>query len=340
MVDGVRHLATVEEVVSVRPIEGADAIEVARVRGWDTVVKIGEFRPGDLCVYFEVDSMLDVTRPQFEFLAGRGARTDADGNTGHVLRTMKLRGQYSQGLAIPVGAFPEIRPGTPVGADVSKLLGVIKWEPPIPAGLSGTLAGPFPPWTHKTDAERVQNLGWAFPLDPHAGWRATEKIDGMSATFTLDPDTGEMVVASRNWRIATNPNHVMWRLAADHDLSGRLESLWSSGAPSEVPAIQGEVYGEGIQSNPLRVRGQHLAVFNLSRGMLRCGVDREAAPSLPWVPTVGLGVPGSSDEALAQVDGMESLICPGRQAEGVVWSAPGVEPWKAINNRYLAKQKD
>lgn len=125
-----RRLATVETIADVAAIPGADAIVRARIRGWDVVVKLGEFQVGDRCVYFEVDSMVDVEDERFAFLAPRGVRTDVDGHCGHVLRTVKLRGQYSQGLALPLSSFPELA-GASVGDDVTVTLGVIKWDPPL-----------------------------------------------------------------------------------------------------------------------------------------------------------------------------------------------------------------
>ena len=103
-----RRLATIETIASISPIPQAEAIVRARVRGWDVVVKKDEFLPGDTCVYFEVDSMLDVSDPRFEFLAPRGVRVDENGREFHVLKTARLRGQYSQGLVVSTELFPEL----------------------------------------------------------------------------------------------------------------------------------------------------------------------------------------------------------------------------------------
>ena len=62
-----RKLASIRKVLTTKPIEGADAIELAVVDGWQTVIKKGEFQVGDLCVYFEIDSFLPI-REEFEFL--------------------------------------------------------------------------------------------------------------------------------------------------------------------------------------------------------------------------------------------------------------------------------
>jgi RNA ligase (TIGR02306 family) len=339
-----RKLATIEQIHSTRPIPDADAIEVVRVRGWDVVAKIGDFQPGDPCVYFEIDSLIPIDQDRYQFLANRGVRTDVNGNTGHVLRTMKLRGQYSLGLVLPLDVFPELAADTPVGTDVSDLLGIIKWDPPVPPEMEGAVVGPFPSWTRQTDAERVQNLADMFPLDP-PGWTATEKIDGMAATFSFDPE-GNPTVSTKTWSMAYNPDHTMWRLADQlgvfdllRSVSAQLDPLVNEFGPV---VLQGELYGEKIQRNPLKMRGHHLAFYGGLVGQQRMGFSDVASlfPELPFVPIVNLPVPTSIDDALAQVEGMESLVSPGHQAEGVVWSHPSFDPWKAINNRFLSKQKD
>ena len=55
-----RKLARVEEITNIQPIENADAIELASVKGWNVVIKKGEFKKGDKCVYFEIDSFLPI----------------------------------------------------------------------------------------------------------------------------------------------------------------------------------------------------------------------------------------------------------------------------------------
>ncbi|MBR6850023.1 MAG: 2'-5' RNA ligase, partial [Lachnospiraceae bacterium] len=102
-----RKLASIQSVISVEPIEGADKIELAHVLGWQCVVNKGQMQAGDKAVYFEIDSFLPV-RAEFEFLRSNSYRkTDLMGE-GFRLRTMKFRGQVSQGLLLPITAFSEI----------------------------------------------------------------------------------------------------------------------------------------------------------------------------------------------------------------------------------------
>ena len=329
-----RKLASVRTISNVNPIENADAIEALRIDGWTVVAQkqVG-YQEGQTVVYFEPDSFLEVSDPRFSFLAERGTRVNTEGVEGHVLRTIRLRGTYSEGMVLPADLFPEIT-GMPVGSDVTELLGVTKWEPPLPAELAGDVFGHFPGWMRRTDAERVQNLAEMFPLD--GPWFATEKIDGTSATYAISPE-GEFVACSRNLHLKPNGN-TYWKIAEKYDIEEILRRFYAPGSPV---VIQGEIFGEGIQKNPLKIKGQDFRFFNFTVGdprgynLLQAFYPGELLP----VPTVPLALPESPAEALLQVEGMESTITPGRQAEGVVWWGGTEGPWKAINQKYLSKEK-
>ena len=122
-----RKLASIQRIWKIEPIEGADRIELAHVLGWQCVVNKGQFQPMDLAVYFEIDSFLPI-RSEFEFLRSSSyKKTDIMGEDFR-LRTMRFRGQISQGLLLPISSFPEIVEDTALGTDVTELLGVRKWE--------------------------------------------------------------------------------------------------------------------------------------------------------------------------------------------------------------------
>lgn len=97
-----RKLVSVQEITNIEPIEGADRIEVARILGWRVVIgKDMHLKPGDRVAYFETDSLLPAYDPRYKAFQKRGQKTMIVGSmevTGHVLRTVKLRGVYSQGL--------------------------------------------------------------------------------------------------------------------------------------------------------------------------------------------------------------------------------------------------
>src|SRR6185295_6305967 len=130
-----RKLASIQTINTIEPIPNADAIERIRVLGWWVVAKKGEHQTGEKVIYCEIDSLLP-ERPEFEFLrAGsfKPGQTDPDGATilpaGFRIKTVKLRGQVSQGICFPLSLLLTDAP-TDEGADVTELLGIHKWEPP------------------------------------------------------------------------------------------------------------------------------------------------------------------------------------------------------------------
>ena len=182
-----RKLASIQRIWKIEPIDGADRIELAYVLGWQCVVNKGQFNPMDLAVYFEIDSFLPV-RPEFEFMRSSSYRkTDILGE-GFRLKTMRFRGQISQGLLLPVTKFPEIPLDMEVGADVSEILGIKKWEIEEKVTTGGTVIGSLPFDVPHTDETRIQ----AEPdlLKEFAGleYYISTKMDGSSHSISLDGD--------------------------------------------------------------------------------------------------------------------------------------------------------
>jgi RNA ligase (TIGR02306 family) len=260
----VRKLATIQVVNEVRPIDGADAIEVARILGWNVVVKKGEFEVGQEVVYCEVDSLLPES-DEFEFLR-KGCFKPAilDGETvvqraGFRIKTMRLRGQVSQGICFPVSILPSLE-SRKVGDEVTDKLGIIKYEPPIPVGMSGRVKGAFPGFISKTDEIRVQVLDGT--LERHRGklFYVTEKVDGTSfSAFLRD---GEFGICSRNlWMDETDESNLLVKIARQFKLEEKLQSIQARHGFD--PGIQGEVIGPGVQKNKYKLATHELRVFSL-----------------------------------------------------------------------------
>ncbi|MFP2963922.1 RNA ligase (ATP) [Myxococcus sp. 1LA] len=233
-----RKLVSIQRIDHLEPVSGADTLLKARVMGWDVVVKKGEFAVGDACVFFEIDSLLKEGRPWAEFLRPRGFR----------VKTARLRGVLSQGLALPTSILPGEVPA--VGTDVREVLGVVKFEPALPD--SREVAGPFPGQVPKTDEIRVQSaLGVLDEIRGH-DFFVTTKLDGTSGTFfrTLE---GELVACSRNWALKRAGNPI-WRMAEKYALDTVLPPGF---------AVQGELCGPGIQKNRLGLDALELFIFSV-----------------------------------------------------------------------------
>jgi len=176
-------LASIQIITDIRPIDGADRIEAATVLGYQTVIKKGEFRPGDRCVWHEPDTIA-AEKPEYEFLRKQGFR----------LKVSRFKGQVSQGLALPVTSLPPAEYA--VGADVTELTGIRKYEKPLSPNLAGVAKGAFPSWMPKTDEPNLRSFPTALAEFIGRECVITQKVDGTSATYYLRG--GEFGVCSRN----------------------------------------------------------------------------------------------------------------------------------------------
>lgn len=382
-----RKLASIQRIREIRPIEGADAIELAIINSWQVVVakNVGH-KVGDLVVYCEIDSYLPI-REEFEFLRKSSYKKMSDGSEGFRLKTIKLRGQVSQGLLMPLSVFegyeyrvsenllnenPALEPNRTVispadmielveGTDVTEVLGIVKYEPPVPAELAGKVKGYFPSFLRKTDEERVQNL-----TEEYENWKLTsahqfyitEKLDGSSATFYVKD--GEFGVCSRNLELAEPeefvPGMVMcedgierpkqentfWKVAREIDIKKKLLAL------DRNICLQGELIGEGVQKNPYKLKGQTVRFYNAfdidkqERLNVRDFVTIIELLGYETVPIISHAflLPDSIEELLKQAEG-KSVLNKDTEREGLVIRSYDTKiSFKAISNKFLLKNEE
>lgn len=328
----IRKLASIRQCTALQAIPGADAIQVAVVDGWTCVVKIGEIEVGQKGVYFEIDSFLPVDDARFEFLRRSSLRKMGD-TEGFRLRTIRLRGQLSQGLFMPLHLFPEVDAEEPVGTDLTERLRVDKYEPPIPADLSGKVIGPFPGFIPKTDEERVQNLLEEFATWQGLSFIVTEKLDGTS--FTAYHRNGHFGICSRNWELSDEDPNSYWKVADETELQAKLGR--------QNLAIQGEMIGEGIQKNIYKLRGQHLFVFHVFDIDAHRFYDYEETLAfcqkndLKVVPLIDANfkLPADVNTLLHMADGSSALQEKAKREGLVLRSADRKISFKAISNAFL-----
>lgn len=240
-----RKMASIQIIRDITPIEGADAIVLAHVNGWSAVVKSGEFQIGQTVLFCEIDSWIPHSIAPF-LSKGKEPR-EYLGVKGERLRTVKLRGQLSQGLILPISVLPTDEYSD--GEDVSEKIGIIKYEPPIPVQLAGQVRGNFPSLVTKTDEERIQNIqGLDNYLDEV--FVETEKLHGTSVSFVLN-EKGELEVCSRNLSLKEDENNLYWKLAKKNNALAMLNNVKNyyeaEGVSVVTVAIQGEGVGQGVQ---------------------------------------------------------------------------------------------
>ncbi|MEZ6139732.1 MAG: RNA ligase (ATP) [Zavarzinella sp.] len=347
-----RTLASIQVVNEIRPIVGADAIEAIRVLGWWVVVKKNEFQLGQPLVYCEIDSLLP-ERSEFEFLRKSCFKPEimhlgeVYRPAGFRIKTIRLRGQVSQGLCLPLTVLP---PGTPtdVGTDVTDVLGITKYEVPDFSEV-GDGSSTFPGFLVKTDETRVQVLEQLLQELAGREFLMTEKLDGTSFTCFWHQD--EFGVCSRNRQIdATNLEQPHARIANQLGLAEKLK--WVKEKYGFSPAIQGELVGSGIQGNKYRMDRRQLFVFNLFN------IDQaELVPhafamqllqelELTSVPSLGTLVLNHSVDELLNLSVGKSTLNPNVEREGIVFRPETEEycqrlqgrlSFKAINPQFLLK---
>jgi RNA ligase (TIGR02306 family) len=341
-----RKLASIKQITDIRPIEGADKIELASVGGWNVVVaKDVGHKVGNKVVYCEIDSFLPI-REEFEFLRKSSYKKMGE-QEGFRLKTIKLRGQVSQGLILPISVLNP--PDTNIyvepfeGLDVTEMLGIVKYEPPIPAELAGKVKGQFPAFLQKTDEERVQNIAVeysALRFQSKHQFYVTEKLDGSSATYYVKD--GEFGVCSRNLELLETEGNTFWKVAREMDLENKMKSLGKN------ISLQGELIGEGIQGNRYKIKGQTVRFFNVFDidNHKRLGIHDlinivENIMGLKCVPYLLLPFPllNTVEEMIKFAEGKSQLNGDTEREGVVVRSMDGSISFKAISNKFLLEEK-
>ena len=334
-----RKLVTIQKIHSLTEIPEKDLIETGKVNDWNVIVKQREekgddpyFKNGDLCVFFEIDSVLP-DKPEFEFLRSKKFR----------IKTMKMSGMISEGLVLPLSILPK-SVKIKEGLDVTEILGVTKFEKYIPA--QNKIQKPvtfkdfikqklginqkFPKWIKKTDEERIQNC--FNRLQHKKDLVVSEKLDGCSATYAIKQHKFLFLkfysyyICSRTQVREAKKDNVWGEVFINYKMKEKLKRLFKELKPKNSLVVQGEIIGEGIQGNKYKKTSfPEFYAFNLV-------VDRVAIypyevlkkAGIPLVPCIN---PKNSilEETQATVEDIlgssegKSKINEKTEREGLVW---------------------
>lgn len=339
-----RKLASIQVVNEIRPIENADAIECVVILGWTVVAKKGEFKVGDKCVFFEIDSILP-NEEKYSFLDYK------EEYNGYRLKTVRLRGQLSQGLALPINIF-DIPEDIEVGTDLTEQLKIRKYEPPVPEEVGAKPSNRV--WEiPKTDEERYQSNPNLVDALKGKEYYASVKLDGTSTTIILninDENEPEVNVCGRNTCYEENPNNKYWAVAMKYNMKEKILEHYNK--TGKRLAFQGELIGPKIQGNKMGLTENDLYIFNVwiaegKQPYEKCDIDTALSIvkelELKFVPIELTGIFEYNTEDL---QGLTELpynkyfknAKPSQNIEGLVFRSKDMKvSFKVVSNKFLLR---
>ena len=312
------QLATFETITEIVPIEGADRIELAKVQGWQSVIRKGDYKAGDKVIFVPIDTVLTPA------VWNKHLWDKNDPTKPIRVRTVRMRGAVSQGLIFPTSlvSAQEIwdhMDDPTEDVSIAGMLGITKYEKQIHASLAGVAKGDFPSqFVSKTDEDNLKSNTRAFAeLKKCHAVSITLKLDGTSATFIKELD-GTFRVCSRNLELHDDVENAHWQMARKY----QLQELMKPGS-----VLQGEIVGPRIQKNPMGLNAPELFCFNYKdlKTNKYVHVDEHTLDLIPtglkWVPHVA-----TLSQAAFQYETIESLqelankqqYANGAIAEGIV----------------------
>jgi len=355
-----RKLASIQKIIDIQAIPGADRIEVVTILGWEIIVSKSEnYKIGQEVIYCEIDSVLP-DKAEFEFLRKSKFR----------VKTIKLRKQISQGLVLSLDHLPNktiLFDKINIGKDVTTLLGITKYIPPSEREkvqrvkakyhwtkkyiltnylwrfqwfrefIRPTIDLSWPSHIPKTDEERIQNIPEILEEYKNHKFSITEKIDYQSVTFTKIKN--KLVVCSRNLQ-NIDKTSLYWRIAEKYNLDYICKQY-------DNIVIQGEQGGPGVQKNLYKIDAPVLFVFNviidgkfLSPSEMKLFCNTHNLQTVPYLGFVTLSQFKTVKDIIDFAAG-KSVVNPKIEREGLVFRyiADGkkVISFKVINNKFLLK---
>lgn len=319
----------------------ADSIEIAKVGDYQSIVRKGMFKDGDLAIYIPEQSVVPKQileeMNMWDSAKNKGMLAGSEGTR---LKAIKLRGVLSQGLIYPLVH----QDGMSEGTNVAELLGVTKYEPPIPATMVGRILGADLTVTAKYDFENIKKQTNMFEDGEEVV--ITEKIHGTLLQIGIVPKSlenekfykGRIVISSkgmgaRGYILDHNDETNLYaQTVRKHGILDKVLDNFTHAVDTlnEPIFIFGEVYGKTLSGAGI----QDLTYDNSELGFRifdSCLGNRGTEKFLPWADLkricVTLGVetvpelyvgPYSKAKLLELTDGNTTLGDGSHIREGVV----------------------
>lgn len=252
-----RKLASVQLIKDIKPINGADKIEKARVEGYNVIVPKNMYSENEKIVFFEADSFLPI-EDRYSFLKDSSYKNDKTLGEGFRIRVVTMRGEVAHGLVMPISEFKEIE-NPEVGMDVTDLLNVKKWvrEEIVSSLCVSKKEKPY--FVPTIDELRVQSIECLIDELKNKPYYISDKVDGTSISmYYVDEKFG---ATTRKLDIDINEKGLVSNYVKKYDLERKIKEIAEKNNAGVV--IQGEFAGPKIQGNTMELSEYKWFVFNI-----------------------------------------------------------------------------
>lgn len=354
------NLASVQKVLSVTKHPNADTLSICTVLGWQCIIKLDQFKENDLVGYIMIDTVVP-EKDEFEFLRDKKFR----------VRTIKLRGELSQGLVIPLpeGKWKE-------GDDLTDIIGVKKYEKPDNNPIRESkpkrptkfwprlkydfkyhyLYRWFPKLRNKTrsvfpkhlvpitDEERIQNIPKVLEQYKGKDFIASYKLDGSSITIIHEKNfLGKSVyrICSRRFELH-DKNNDWYKVFDSTNFKNHIDKLVTIFGNNII--VQGEAIGS-FNGNHHNLKSNEIRLFNIYVDGKRINqkdfIDICETHQIPHCPWYWVGQLNFTLPEILQFAQIPDPINPKVPVEGLVFRSCDDSniSWKVVNNNYLLKEK-
>jgi RNA ligase (TIGR02306 family) len=259
-----------------------------------------------------------------------------------------MKGVLSQGLILPMSSIVSQYGISSYyeGMDLTETLGIVKYEPPIPAQLAGLIKGNFPSFVPKTDQTRIQSLGKELNswIENNLSFEISEKNDGSSMTLLIND--GEIQVCSRNLSLKEDYNNTFWKVAIDEKLIDKIKDYYEE--TKNNIALQFELIGPKIQSNPYKLDKFKATLFDIFDIDQQCYLTSEKRIefcqkyNIEHIKVIDNNFVMTSDitiDKLLEMAEGKSYLNSKTEREGLVFKCltDSSITFKAISNKFLLK---
>ncbi len=251
---------TIETIESINPHSNADKLEIAKMKGlgFQFIVPKGQYSVNQKVLYFPIDAVLP---PDIQ--ARLGLVGKLSGSQKDRIKTVKLRGEISQGVVGKLDSFIGLVDETMTPEKITEVLGVTKYEPPaIPCKNANLYALPFGLTIY--DIEGAERNSEIVQLLMEQKVIVTEKMEG--SNFSISYDGNSLYVNQRRHTIIPKEgeeDHTWWKVAKSQGLVDLVKTLQSEFGENSVVTLYGEMVGPAIQGNIYKFPDHRVYLFDM-----------------------------------------------------------------------------